>query len=130
KTLLGILEKKSKSPTKIVSLQCWRCHQLCSDRIPGTRFPKADDLFVKGYSLYKAKVFNEWERWNFVEIFLGYVFFLSFIYNATDSNMRRYMKTEVDIRDELLATNGTVRTNHRIRSIHNQLIDLENNILL
>ena len=53
-------------------MQCWRCHQLCSDSIPGSLFPRCDDILVQGYTLYRSKVFSDWERWNFIEIMLRY----------------------------------------------------------
>ena len=52
---------------------CMYSHQLCSDSIPGHLFPRADDVLVQAYSLVRTKVFNDWERWNFVEIILRWV---------------------------------------------------------
>ena len=52
---------------------CIYSHQLCSDSIPGHLFPRADDVLVQAYSLVRTKVFNDWERWNFVEIILRWV---------------------------------------------------------
>jgi hypothetical protein len=72
KTLLQTLNKEISNGASDISLQCWRCHQLCSDDIPGYIFPRADDVFVQGYSLFRAKVFINWERWNYIEIILGY----------------------------------------------------------
>ena len=76
KTLLRRVREKNQTPHKEIHLQCWRCHQLCTDRIPGSKFPRADDVFVQGHSLYRTKVFNEWERWNFIEILLKCVLML------------------------------------------------------
>lgn len=70
KTLISILRIESEKKKKFIHIQAWRCHQLCSDEIPGYQFPRANDMFVHSYSLYRTKVFNEWERWNFVEILL------------------------------------------------------------
>eukprot|EP01035_Chromulina_nebulosa_P022404 gene22404-29010_t len=64
---------RNMSRRKYLYIQAWRCHQLCSDAIPGHSFPRADDVLVQAYSLVRTKVFNDWERWNFVEIILSYM---------------------------------------------------------
>lgn len=73
KTLLQILKRENNKKRKYLHLQCWRCHQLCADPIPGTIFLRAEDMFVHAYSLYRNRVFSEWERWNFIEILLRYM---------------------------------------------------------
>eukprot|EP01035_Chromulina_nebulosa_P019594 gene19594-25498_t len=73
KTLLHILKKENSKKRKYLHIQCWRCHQLCSDSIPGIHFPKAEDMFVQSYSLYRTRVFSDWERWNFIEILLTHM---------------------------------------------------------
>lgn len=80
RSLLSVLNHAEDSSERIVSLQCWRCHQLCSDPIPGSLFPRCDDVLVQGYTLFRTKVFSDWERWNFVDImlrlFLNSIFFI------------------------------------------------------
>lgn len=73
KTLITIVKLETEKKKRFIHIQGWRCHQLCSDPIPGYLFPRANDMFVHSYSLFRAKVFSEWERWNFVEILLRYV---------------------------------------------------------
>jgi hypothetical protein len=70
RTLLTVLNTAADCKEEYVSLQCWRCHQLCSDPIPGSLFSRCDDVLVQGYNLFRTKVFSDWERWNFVEIML------------------------------------------------------------
>lgn len=76
RSLLSALNHAADNNETIVQLQCWRCHQLCSDSIPGSLFPRCDDILVQGYTLYRTKVFSDWERWNFIEIMLRYQFIL------------------------------------------------------
>jgi hypothetical protein len=71
KTLISIMKENKELNKKIIHVQGWRCHQLCSDSIPGYVFPKMDDMFVQCYGLFRSKVFSEWERWNFTAILLG-----------------------------------------------------------
>lgn len=73
KTLISIIKKESGRGKSHIHIQGWRCHQLCSDPIPGYLFPRADELLVQAYSLVQNKVFSDWERWNFIEILLGLV---------------------------------------------------------
>ena len=96
----------------VITLQCWRCHQLCSDPVPGRLFPRADDIFVQGYSLFRSRVLSEWERWNFNEILLN------------------FMKKELKIRleDEIKIVRN-LGSNPRIRVVQNDMLDLERNIL-
>jgi hypothetical protein len=70
KSLLVEVKAEYQRGAREVQLQCWRCHQLCADPVPGSLFPRTDDVFVKGYSLFRSRVFSDWERWNFVEIML------------------------------------------------------------
>jgi hypothetical protein len=70
RTLLSVLKRENERRRKSVHLQCWRCHQLCSDPIPGAVFSRADDVIVQAYALFRNNVFSDWERWNFVEILL------------------------------------------------------------
>lgn len=71
KTLISIIKDNAEKKKKIIHIQGWRCHQLCSDTIPGYIFPRADEMIVHSYGLFRSKVFSEWERWNFIEITLG-----------------------------------------------------------
>ncbi len=73
RTLITIIKEETERGNMRISLQGWRCHQLCSDPIPGTQFPRADEFVVQAYSLFRTKVFSDWERWNFIEIMLGYL---------------------------------------------------------
>ena len=61
---------KDTKKKKILYIQAWRCHQLCSENIPGHHFPRCDDILVQAYSLVRTSVFTEWEKWNFIEIML------------------------------------------------------------
>ena len=72
RTLLKVLKKENQRRRKSVYLQCWRCHQLCSDNIPGALFPKANDVIVQAHFLFRTKVFSDWERWTFIEILSRY----------------------------------------------------------
>jgi hypothetical protein len=96
----------------VITLQCWRCHQLCSDQIPGRLFPRADDVFVQGYSLFRNRVLSEWERWNFNDILLSF--------------LKKELKIRLEDEVKMIATLGA---NPRIRVIHNEVLDLERNIL-
>jgi hypothetical protein len=71
KTLLSVLQEATELGASTVTLQCWRCHQLCSDPVPGQIFPRCDDVLVQGFALYRSYVLSDWERWNFIEIILG-----------------------------------------------------------
>lgn len=71
KTLIEVIKGDAEKKKKFLHIQAWRCHQLCSDDIPGYIFPRADEMIVQSYALFRSKVFGEWERWNFVEIILG-----------------------------------------------------------
>jgi hypothetical protein len=72
KTLIKVLSKiASSNNANVVHIQGWRCHQLCSDSIPGYLFPRADDMIVQAYALFLNQVFDDVERWNFIEILLG-----------------------------------------------------------
>lgn len=71
KTLLTVIKLETEKKKRFLHIQAWRCHQLCSDDIPGYMFPRADDMFIRGYDLFQSKVFSDWERWNFIEIILG-----------------------------------------------------------
>ena len=70
RSLLTEIKSEYERGIREIQLQCWRCHQLCSDAVPGSLFPRADDVFVKGYSLFQTKIFDDCERWNFVDIML------------------------------------------------------------
>lgn len=126
KTLLRRVREKNQMPHKEIHLQCWRCHQLCTDRIPGAKFPRADDVFVQGHSLYRTKVFNEWERWNFIEILLKYVYMI----NRCILTAFRHLQKELEIRYLTSDTKfDTDKPNPQTRAIQNQIMDLERNIL-
>lgn len=70
KTLLKILKRENERHRKSVYLQCWRCHQLCPDAIPGALFPKANVSLIQAHNLFRTRVFSDWEKWNFIEILL------------------------------------------------------------
>jgi hypothetical protein len=73
RTLISVIRIETEKKKKFIHIQGWRCHQLCSDAIPGYHFPRANDMFVHSYSLLRNKVFSEFERWNFVEILLSHM---------------------------------------------------------
>lgn len=121
RSLLNVLNSAADSQEQTVSLQCWRCHQLCLQPLPGSKFPRYDDVLVQGYTLYRSKVFSDWERWNFVDIMLRlFIFIYSFLTSV------RHMREELECRKNFgVSSTG----NPRIRAIHNQVLDLERNIL-
>jgi hypothetical protein len=80
KTLLSVLKEVGDRGSSTLTLQCWRCHQLCSDPVPGQIFPRCDDVLVQGFALYRSYVLSDWERWNFIEIILGYIHPLTSIF--------------------------------------------------
>lgn len=71
RTLIRVIKREIEKGRKVLYVQGWRCHQLCSDPVQGNLFPRADDVLVQAYSLFRTKVFSDWERWNFIEILLG-----------------------------------------------------------
>ena len=71
KTLITVIKLETEKKKRFLHIQAWRCHQLCSDDIPGYTFPRADDMYIRGYDLFQSKVFSDSERWNFIEIILG-----------------------------------------------------------
>ena len=70
-TLLQVMKLEASKGKKTLHIQCWRCHQLCIDPLPGSLFPRADDVIVQAHELFRTKVLSDWERWNFIEILLG-----------------------------------------------------------
>ena len=110
KTLQSVLKREVDRGRKTVHVQCWRCHQLCSDIIPGLLFPRADDVVIQAFTLYRTKIFSEWERWNFIEILLGY--------------MVEELKMRVTIE-----VPTTISVNKATRARQMKILDLERNIL-
>ena len=150
RTLLSVLKRENERRRRSVHLQCWRCHQLCSDPIPGAMFPKADDVIVQGYSLFRTNVFSDWERWNFIEILLRFVkknnsFFIfhffprSFIVVVAVVvvilliEMFSHMLDEMNLRASLEAAPNrpeySLQQQAKIRAKQLQIVDLERNIL-
>jgi hypothetical protein len=70
KSLLSQITRDLEQKKRSIHLQCWRCFQLCQEPAPGAVFPRIDELVVKAHFLCQTKVFNEWERWNFIGIHL------------------------------------------------------------
>ena len=110
KTLQSVLRREVERGRKTVHVQCWRCHQLCSDAIPGLLFPRADDVVIQAFTLYRTKIFSEWERWNFIEILLGY--------------MVEELKMRVTIEEPT-----SISGNKAARARQMKILDLERNIL-
>ncbi len=71
--MISVIRIETEKKKRFIHIQGWRCHQLCSDAIPGYHFPRANDMFVHSYSLLRNKVFSEFERWNFIEILLSHM---------------------------------------------------------
>lgn len=71
KSMMNALNRQLLKNRKSIHLQCWRCVQLCADPIPGVTFPRMNDILVRSYFLLKSHIFDDWERWNFLEIQLG-----------------------------------------------------------
>jgi hypothetical protein len=115
RTLLSVLKRENERRRKSVHLQCWRCHQLCSDPIPGAIFSRADDVIVQAYALFRNNVFSDWERWNFVEILL--------------SHMLDEMKLRASLESMPARPEFVSQQQARIRAKQHQIIDLEKNIL-
>lgn len=137
KTLITVIKLETEKHKKFLHIQGWRCHQLCSDPIPGYLFPRADDMFVRGYDLAMSKVFNDWERWNFIEIILGYesqeslndfitdcLLVYSYCrYMVEDLHNRAQSVEGIDMRGISFSSAG------RVRARQMQALDLEKNIL-
>ncbi len=73
KTLLTLIKAMTEFDKNYIHLQCWRCHQLCNDPIPGSQFPHTSDILMKAFSLRRTNVFSDWEKWNFIELVLGHM---------------------------------------------------------
>lgn len=135
KTLITIIRLETEKKKRHLHIQAWRCHQLCSDPLPGYLFPRADDMFVRSYDLFRSRVFNEWERWNFIEMLVGYdcYFFslmLMFSYQlfpishmVEDLHLRSQHVDGVDFSELGFSSAG------RVRARQMQALDLERNIL-
>lgn len=110
KTLISILRMETEKKKKFIHVQAWRCHQLCSDEIPGYQFPRANEMFVHSYALLRTKVFTDWERWNFVEILLSHM--------VDDLRLLSDKNEGIEF-----------KSTHKIRQLQLQVLDLERNIL-
>eukprot|EP00981_Chlorochromonas_danica_P001373 scaffold292_cov161-Ochromonas_danica.AAC.11 len=53
KTLLT--EEVERKHAQYLHIQGWRCSALCSDPVPGYRFPQADDMLPQAYALTKQQ---------------------------------------------------------------------------
>lgn len=69
-SLMDEIKAMYQAGERSVPLQCWRCHQLCTDPVPGSHFPRADDVFVKGMAYLHPQSSTDVEGWNFIEIML------------------------------------------------------------
>eukprot|EP01038_Epipyxis_sp_PR26KG_P007258 gene7258-9895_t len=107
RTLIAMIKRETERGKSFIHVQGWRCHQLCSDSMPGYLFPKADDVIVQAFALYHNKVFSDWERWNFVEILLGHL--------VEDLKIR--------------IKSGTTDDTDGVQAKQMQVLDLEKNIL-
>lgn len=115
KTLKNILKGEIDKGKSFVHIQGWRCHKLCPDPILGYQFPRADEVIVQAYSLYRNKVFSDWERWNFIEILLGNM--------IEDLKMRANEDNDVDESGQRISSHGILRAKQL------QVLDLERNIM-
>ena len=70
RSLMTEIKAMYQAGERSVQLQCWRCHQLCTDPVPGSLFPRADDVFVRGMASLRSRCCMDWEGGNFVEIML------------------------------------------------------------
>ena len=100
----------------IVDLQLWRCQQINNVLPPGVTFPKADDMFIQAYALFRNKILSDWERSNFIENILKYMQNENLIIKQLES-----MKESVDVDAKLVLLKQR-------RIIDNQILDLERNI--
>ena len=80
KTLLEYVKRTTEEGKLSITLQCWRCKQLCSEIITNQEVTNinapssssASDIIVQAYFLKKTNVFSDWEMWNFIEILLQF----------------------------------------------------------
>lgn len=120
KTLMEILTNEIKKKKKFIHIQAWRCHQLCSDPIPGYQFYKLNDMFLQSYSLYKNKILNNNSRWNLIQILLDHmVYELDYIINK-NNNLK--LTNDNNIKNNYENNNISLP----IKNIH--IFDLEKNI--
>jgi hypothetical protein len=120
KTLVNIIKRETSKGKKTIHVQCWRSHLLCSDQAQGHLFPRANDVFLQAHSLFKTKVFSEWERWNFIEILLGHM--------VEDLKMRAEQQIE-KMTMKLSNLNIDKSKEKRKRAKQMEILDLERNIL-
>ena len=79
KTLLNQVRQTTESGTHKVTLQCWRCRQLCSEKVRSElnenapSSSNASEIVVQAYFLRRTSVFSDWEMWNFIEILLRHL---------------------------------------------------------
>ncbi len=120
KTLVNIIKRETSKGKKAIHVQCWRSHLLCSDQAQGHLFPRANDVFLQAHSLFKTKVFSEWERWNFIEILLGHM--------VEDLKMRAEQQIE-KMAMQLSNLDIDKSKEKRKRAKQMEILDLERNIL-
>jgi hypothetical protein len=75
-------------------------------------------MFIRGYDLFQNKVFSDWERWNFLEIILGYM--------VEDLHVRALANDNNADEDNRAVTFSQAG---RVRARQMQSLDLEKNIL-
>jgi hypothetical protein len=114
--------QQSSEANRYIHLQCWRCHQLCIEEIPGGQFPRTDDAVVKAFAIYRNKIVSDWERWNFIDIILSYM--------LQDARERTLMTEQrgYSIMDRKVG--HRLKDSHRDQIAQLHVMDLERNILL
>ena len=128
KTLLHLVKQTVDSGSKIVTLQCWRCHQLCAEPLSASSMKefigKASDIIVQAYFLKRTNVFSVWEMWNFVEILLRHLNVETI--SSSDKDYSKMSKSDIPRHDENEAED--VNLMERLRN--NSLLDLERFVFL
>ena len=135
KTLLDVVKKTTAAGNPSITLQCWRCKQLCSETVNdqdstdvnGPTINSASEIIVQAYFLRKTNVFSDWEMWNFIEILLRHLQIgrkeTSFASGTTTHDYSKMTKNEISGAHEL-ANDSAYQRSH-----HNSMLDLERNIL-
>ena len=119
RTLLNRVKSMTESNGNYIHMQCWRCHQLCSDSIPGSQFPRSGDVIIKAFSLYRTKVLSDWERWNFVQLILEHMI---------QDLRERYLIKENTAFDKKIGPRLSSKKSENVKQL--KITDLERNIQL
>lgn len=116
KTLLHNVKAVSEAGGKFIVLQCWRCIQLCSEKVPNDPLPidrvLASEYIVQAYSLRRTNVFSDWEMWNFIEILLRHL--QDELSPASSHDYSRMIKMEITDNSESCSESGSGKMHQNI----------------